>query len=113
MFAGLEEEEDEDLEIETAMEEYRKKGGVVIGGCHSYQGPYGALKVLKSFEFDWTKFKAFEVLEFYKVVLKSLEFNCCDEKKKKSLCKKIWGALGISLCSAQFFLSRVKKLMLT
>ena len=32
MFAGLEEEEDEDLEIETAMEEYRKKGGVVIGG---------------------------------------------------------------------------------
>ena len=36
MFAGLEEEEDEDLEIETAMEEYRKKGGVVIGGCNSY-----------------------------------------------------------------------------
>ena len=39
------------------------------------QGPYGALRVLKSLEFDWTKFKAFEIPEFYKVVLKSLEFN--------------------------------------
>ena len=31
MFAGLEGDEDEDLEIEKAMEEYRKKGGVIIG----------------------------------------------------------------------------------
>ena len=30
------------------------------------QGPYRALKVLKSLEFDWTKFKALESLNFSK-----------------------------------------------
>ena len=31
------------------------------------QGPYGALKVLKSLEFDWTKFKALKSLNFTKL----------------------------------------------
>ena len=30
------------------------------------QGPYGALKVLKSLEFDWTKFRALKSLNFTK-----------------------------------------------
>ena len=37
------------------------------------QGSFGALEVLKSLEFDWTRF---EILEFYNVFLKNLEFYC-------------------------------------
>ena len=34
-----------------------------------YQGPYEALKVLKSLEFDWTKFKALKSLNFTQSIL--------------------------------------------
>ena len=42
MFAGLEEENDEDIEIEKAMEMYRKKGGVIIGRCLLFAVTLGA-----------------------------------------------------------------------
>jgi len=39
--------------------------------------PYGGvLKFLKNIEFYWNKFKCFGILEFYKVVLKSVELYC-------------------------------------
>ena len=46
----------------------RDSEGYVMWGI---QGPYGALKVLESLQIQ-----GLEILEFYKVVLKSLEFNC-------------------------------------
>ena len=40
--------------------------GIMFPASYSAQGPYGALKVLKSLEFDCTKFKALKSLNFTK-----------------------------------------------
>ena len=37
-----------------------------VGRSVLLQGPYRALKVLKSLEFDWIKFKAFKTFNFTK-----------------------------------------------
>ena len=37
-----------------------------VGGRVCIHGPFRALKVLKSLEFDWTKFKALKALNFTK-----------------------------------------------
>ena len=39
---------------------------ILLGVNHYFQGLYGALKVLKNLEFDWTKFKALKSLNFIK-----------------------------------------------
>ena len=36
MFEGVGGEEDEDLELETAAEQYRKRGGVILGKNYSF-----------------------------------------------------------------------------
>ena len=40
--------------------------GILHKNVNIPQGPYRALKVLKSLEFDWTKFKALKYLNFTK-----------------------------------------------
>ena len=54
--------------VERAKQVTMQELNAIIGVSTStlWQGPYRALKVLKSLEFDWTKFKAFKSLNFTK-----------------------------------------------
>ena len=47
MFKGLEDEEDEDVEINEMMNEYKKKGGVIIGEMFNPFSPSCVIKFSK------------------------------------------------------------------
>ena len=47
MFKGLEDEEDEDVEINEMMNEYKKKGGLIIGEMFNPFSPSCVIKFSK------------------------------------------------------------------
>ena len=58
-------DDDARVDAKSDTEDYQV-GPVGIHLFLWYQGPYGALKVLKNLKFDWTKFKALKSLNFTK-----------------------------------------------